>query len=124
MRTYRALPLASLIASLCFTAPVLAEPAAAEVVQLLQSLQERLSRLEARNAELERRLAEPVKLPESVASRLDDVESEVLAISKKPDPLAKFEGVSVGASLLMVAQHANGGACRCQRAQRPCRCGG
>jgi high affinity Mn2+ porin len=110
MRTYRALPLASLIASLCFTAPVLAEPAAAEVAQLLQSLQERLSRLEARNAELERRLAEPVKLPESVASRLDDVETEVLAISKKPDPLAKFEGVSVGASLLMVAQHANGGA--------------
>jgi hypothetical protein len=80
------------------------------VAQLLQALQERLTRLEAHNAELERRLAEPAKLPEQVGARLDEVENEILALSKKPDPLAKFDGISVGASLLMVAQHAKGGA--------------
>jgi hypothetical protein len=69
-------------------------------------MQERLTRLEACNAELERRLAEPVKLPESISARLDEVESEVLALTKKPDPLEKFDG----ASLTMVAQHAKGGA--------------
>jgi high affinity Mn2+ porin len=74
------------------------------VAQLLQAMQERLTRLEARNAELERRLAEPVRLPDSVEARLEDVETEVLTLAKKPDPLAKFDGVSVGASLIMVAQ--------------------
>lgn len=113
MRNLRALPLLVLVASLAASpafSTEIAQPAAADVAQLLQSLQERLTRLEARNAELERRLAEPVKLPEAVSARLDDVETEVMALSKKPDPLAKFDGVSVGASLLMVAQHASGGA--------------
>jgi hypothetical protein len=113
MRNLRALPLLALVASLAASPALsteIAQPAAAAVAQLLQALQERLTRLEARNAELERRLAEPVKLPEAVSARLDDVETEVLALSRKPDPLAKFDGVSVGASLLMVAQHASGGA--------------
>ena len=113
MRFPRALPLLSLAASLsassAFSAEI-AQPAAADVAQLLQAFQERLVRLEARNAELERRLAEPAKLPEQVSARLDDVENEVLALSKKPDPLEKFDGVSVGASLTMVAQRAKGGA--------------
>ncbi len=113
MRMTRALPVLALVASLSASSAMatdLMQPAAADVTQLLQALQERLTRLEARNAELERRLAEPAKLPEAVGARLDEVENEVLALTKKPDPLAKFDGVSVGASLLMVAQHAKGGA--------------
>jgi len=113
MRNPRALPLLALLASISASPAYSAElgqPAAADVAQLLQSLQDRLSRLEARNAELERRLAEPAKLPENIVARLEDVETEVMAISKQPDPLEKFDGVSVGASLIMVAQHANGGA--------------
>jgi high affinity Mn2+ porin len=113
MRVPRVLPLltlaASLTASPAFSAEI-AQPAAADVAQLLQAMQERLTRLEARNAELERRLAEPAKLPEQISARLDEVENEVLALSKKPDPLEKFDGISVGASLTMVAQHAKGGA--------------
>ncbi len=109
----RALPLLALVASL-FVSPAFsvetAQPAAADVAQLLQSLQARLTRLEARNAELESRLAEPAKLPEQIVARLEDVETEVMAISRKPVPLEKFDGVSVGASVLMVAQHAKGGA--------------
>jgi hypothetical protein len=113
MRNPRALPLLALVASLSASpafATETAQLAAVDVAQLLQAMQERLTRLEARNAELERRLAEPVKLPEAIGTRLDEVENEVLALSKKPDPLAKFDGISVGASLLMVAQHAKGGA--------------
>jgi hypothetical protein len=105
LRISCALPLLAFVAS-----PVYAKPAAADVAQLLQSMQERLTRLEARNAELERRLAEPAKLPEHISTRLDEVENEVLALTKKPDPLEKFDGVSVGASLTMMAQHAKGGA--------------
>jgi high affinity Mn2+ porin len=112
MRHPRALPLLALVASLAASPAFSTEtvqPAAADVAQLLQAMQERLTRLETRNAELERRLAEPAKLPEAVGARLEEVENEVLALSRKPDPLAKFDGVSVGASLLMVAQHAKGG---------------
>ena len=112
MRNPCALPLLAVVASLSASpafSTEIAQPAA-DVAQLLQAMQERLTRLEARNAELERRLAEPGKLPDNIVARLEDVENEVVAISKKPDPLAKFEGVSVGASLIMVAQHAKGGA--------------
>jgi high affinity Mn2+ porin len=112
MRNPRALPLLALVASLSAN-PALstetAQPAAADVAQLLKAMQARLTRLEVRNAELERRLAEPVRLPESVEARLEDVETEVLTLSRKPDPLEKFDGVAVGASLIMVAQHAKGG---------------
>jgi len=112
MRIPRALPLLCVVAGLSGAAvanePV--APAAADVARLLQSLQDRLSRLEACNAELERRLAETVPVPESVSARLEDVETEVLSLSRKPDPLEKFAGVAVGASLTVVAQHAKGGA--------------
>ncbi len=113
MRNSRALPLLALVASFAASPAFstdLVQPAGADVARLLQSLQDRLSRLEARNAELERRLAEPAKVPESVSARLEDVETEVLSLSRKPDPLEKFDGVAVGASLIMVAQHAKGGA--------------
>jgi hypothetical protein len=112
MRNPCALPLLAVVASLSASpafSTEIAQPAA-DVAQLLQAMQERLTRLEARNAELERRLAEPGKLPDNIVARLEDVENEVVAISKKPDPLEKFDGVSVGASLIMVAQHAKGGA--------------
>lgn len=110
MRIIRALPVWALIASLPISAAAQAQqPAAADISQLLQSLQERLARLEARNSELERRLAEPAKLPEPIAARLEDVETAVMAISKKPDPLEKFAGVGAGASLTMVAQRALSG---------------
>jgi high affinity Mn2+ porin len=113
MRNPRALPLLALLASISASpaySAELAQPAAADVAQLLQSLQARLTHLEARNAELERRLALPANLPEQIVARLEDVETEVMALNRKPDPLAKFDGVSVGASLLMVAQYAKGDA--------------
>jgi high affinity Mn2+ porin len=101
MRLLRALPALALLAS----APCLAEPAT-DITLLLQSMQERLTRLEARNTELERRLAAPKD--EALAARVEDVESELLSLRKKPDPLAKFAGFSAGASLTMVAQSASG----------------
>ncbi len=109
MRIPRALLLSALIANPAISAEI-AQPAAADVALLLQAMQDRLTRLEARNAELERRLAEPAKLPEQVGARLAVVENDVQALRKQPDPLAKFEGIHVGASLTMVAQHAKGGA--------------
>jgi len=78
MRNPRALPLLAVVASLgaspAFSTET-ARPVAADVAQLLQAMQERLTRLEARNAELERRLAEPTKLPEAVGARLAEVEN-------------------------------------------------
>lgn len=35
--------------------------------------------------------------------------ADVAALGKKPDPLARFEGLSVGASLALVGRHANRG---------------
>jgi hypothetical protein len=103
----RALPLLAALA----TAPALAEPASADIAQLLQSMQARLDKLEARNAELERRLAEtaPAAKDESLKARVEDLEHEVVALGKKPDPLEKFDGISAGASLVLVAQRASGG---------------
>lgn len=98
---------------LCLAAaPALAEPGSADVHQLLRDLQERISRVEAQNRELEHRLAETTKTTareEVLNSRVEDLENEVLALRTKPDPLARFEGVSVGASLTMVGQRAKGG---------------
>lgn len=105
MRFFRALPLLAVMAS----TPALAEPAA-DIAQLLQTMQERLSRLEARNAELEKRLAEAGPAKEAaLAARVEDVEHELVALRKQPNPLEKFEGFSAGASLTMVAQQATGG---------------
>jgi high affinity Mn2+ porin len=103
----RALPVLILLAS---QAAFAAEPA--EVTELLRQMQERLTRLENRNAELEKRLAEsrpPAPENAKLATRVEELENEVVALSRKPDPMARFEGVSVGASLTLVAQHANRG---------------
>jgi len=105
MRFTRALPLLALLASL----PALAEvtqPSAADITQLLQAMQERLFRLEARNADLERRLAEPSA---EIAERMDDVESQVQAL-KKPGRLEQaLDGISASAAMTMVAQRATAG---------------
>lgn len=103
----RVLPmLAALVA-----APALAEPAGADIAQLLQDMRTRLERLEARNAELEKRLAEavPGARDEALSARVEDLENEVVALNRRPDPLEKFNGISAGASLVMVAQKATGG---------------
>lgn len=104
----RALPLLAALAA----TPALAEPVSADIAQLLQSMQERLSRLEVRNAELEQRLREsaPASAGEAALSdRVEDLEHEVVALSRKPDPMQALDGISVGASLVVVAQKASGG---------------
>ena len=84
------------------------EPAPADLAALVQQLQERLTRLENRNAELEKRLRGPTEV-EAIHNRLEDVEHEVLAIRHQPKPFEKLEGLAVGASLTMVAQRALSG---------------
>lgn len=104
----RVLPLLAALA----TTPALAEPVSADIAQLLQGMQERLSKVEARNAELEQRLLEATPTSDKEAAlsvRVDDLENEVVALQKRPDPMERFESVSVGASLTMVAQHAKSG---------------
>ena len=104
---WRTLPLLAAIAS----APALAEPASTDISQLLHSMQARLDQLERRNAELEQRLAAPgpAARDESLKTRVEELESEVVALQRRPAPLERFEGVSAGASLVMVAQKASGG---------------
>lgn len=104
MRILRALPLLA-----AFTCPAaLAEPSAADITRLLQNMQERLATLEARNAELEKRLADAGKAA-ALAARVEDVENELVALYRKPNPLERLEGISAGASLTMVGQDASGG---------------
>lgn len=89
--------------------PALAQTSGADIAQLLQSMQDRLARLESRNAELERRLAEaPAPLEVALKQRVEELEGEVLALQKKPNPLERFDGFSAGASLTVVAQQASG----------------
>lgn len=114
-----ALPLVTTVALLAGLtgAPARAEPGGAEIAQLLQAMQARLDALEARNAELERRLAAVPAAAEKLAAdraaalgvRVEELEKGVVALNQKPDPLARFEGFSAGASLTLVGQHANRG---------------
>ncbi|HNF89757.1 MAG TPA: hypothetical protein PLL19_10530, partial [Thiobacillaceae bacterium] len=97
-----------LLAALACPAASGADPASAEMAALLQQLQERLTRLEQRNADLEKRLAEGGDA-KAMAARVEDVENEVLALRKQPQPFASLEGLSAGASLTMVAQRAMSG---------------
>lgn len=104
MRILRALPLLA-----AFTCPAaLAEPSAADITRLLQNMQERLATLEARNAELDKRLADAGKAA-ALAARVEDVENELVALRKQPDPLARLSGITAGASMTVVGQDASGG---------------
>lgn len=101
----RALPL---LVALTSQSAIAAEAAPTDLAALVQQLQERLTRLEGRNAELEKRLREPAEA-KVLQSRLEDVENEVLAIRRQPKPFASLDGVTAGASLTMVAQRALSG---------------
>lgn len=106
MRRFRALPLLALIAS----APALAEPAAADIARLLEEMQGRLARLEARNAELERQfgaLAEVEAQEHAMTNRLKDLEINVSSLREQARRIETLSGVSVGASMTMVAQKAS-----------------
>jgi high affinity Mn2+ porin len=85
-----------------------AEPLPADLATLVQQMQERLARLEQRNAELEKRLAEDGDA-KAMAARVEDVENEVLALRRQPKPFASPAGLTAGASLTLVAQRALSG---------------
>lgn len=75
-------------------------------------LEKRVAELETRNAQAEQSLAEDrlsEKDPEEI-TRLKDVEFRVLSMQKQARAIEALEGISVGASLTMVAQGANSAA--------------
>lgn len=74
----------------------------------LQRLAQRVEQLEAANRKLEAQVA-PARA-QALAARVEDVENEVVALRKQPKPFPALEGISAGASLVMVAQSANGDA--------------
>lgn len=76
-----------------------------------RALLERVERLEARNGELERRLAEAIggtvaaaAREAVVSSRIEDVEHEVLTLRRQTGPLDAVQGIGAAAALTMVAQ--------------------
>jgi len=103
--TPRLLPL---LAALACQSAFAADPLPADLAALVQQMQERLTRLEQRNAELEKRLAEGGDA-KAMAARVEDVENEVLALRKQPKPFASLEGLTAGASLTIVGQRALSG---------------
>ncbi len=100
--------LLSLLAALAWQSAFAAEPLPADLATLVQQMQERLARLEQRNAELEKRLAEDGDA-KAMAARVEDVENEVLALRRQPKPFASLAGLTAGASLTLVAQRALSG---------------
>ena len=103
-----ALGLLPLLAALACQSAIAADPLPADLAALVQQMQERLTRLEQRNADLEKRLAEGGDA-KAMAARVEDVENEVLALRRQPKPFASLEGLTAGASLTMVAQRALSG---------------
>jgi len=90
------------------TWPALATPnddtLRAEMSQLVQ----RLEKLEASNRLLQTRLAEVEQEEKEVAmaSRLEDMEIELLSLRKQARAIETVEGISAGAAMTMVAQNA------------------
>ena len=100
--------------------PVLAAPDAA----LLEKLVARMEKLEARNAQLEKEVKTLKGESEEIAKGLDNprlsqyepeltvrlkaVEKDALEMKKAAKIAEKFDGISVGAALTTVAQHASG----------------
>jgi high affinity Mn2+ porin len=118
--------------------PASAADLAPETLTALRDLQERLTRLEARNAELERQLAgggqsgaletrvkqlesANAKLGEALSSdrlsqnepematRLKAVEFQAMGMQKQARMVESLEGITAGVSFVSVAQRANGG---------------
>ncbi len=131
--------LVAALAGLAMAAPAFAaDPSQAELLKELRSLGERMEKLEARNAELKKRLqAAPDKsgaglarrvetlennnarldaafendrLSENdpeVVTRLKDIEIRTLSMQRQARTIESLEGITAGASLVMVAQRAN-----------------
>ncbi|MFZ5482719.1 MAG: carbohydrate porin [Pseudomonadota bacterium] len=76
------------------------------VMQELRRLAERVEQLEAANKKLEAALTTAPAAKMSAC--LEEVEGEVVKLRDAPKPLPSLEGVSAGASLLMVAQKPSG----------------
>jgi len=97
----------ALAAMLCASAPVLASDEASDLKEALHRLMERVAQLEAANQQLAASMAQSAPARD-IASRLDDIEKEVVVL-RKPSALEDaLEGVSAGASLVMVAQSMQG----------------
>jgi len=77
----------------------------------LSQLVQRLEHLEQSNRQLQHRLAE-IELDEkeeAMASRLADLEIELLSLRKQARAIGSIEGISAGAAITMVAQKAPSG---------------
>ena len=127
-----------LFLALAYGLPAGAAELLADLAQALQQMQERLARLEARNAELERQLGtapaaglearvqeleaanarlaqamESERLSQDepeIATRLKAVEFQALGMQKQARAIEALEGIAAGVSFTSVAQRANGGA--------------
>jgi len=88
--------------------PALAAPNDDAMRAELSRLVQRLDQLEAANRQLQTRLAEVEhqEKEEAMASRLEDVEIELLSLRKQARAIEMVEGVSAGAAMTMVAQKA------------------
>ncbi len=102
--------------ALASLAPTAAQADTDTLQQELRRLAERVEQLESANQALQARLGQQARGGDATArnaelsARVADVENELLALRKQPDPMAAFDGISAGASLVMVAQKAEGGA--------------
>ena len=78
----------------------------------LRQLVKRLDQLEADNRQLQTSLAEVEheEKEEAMASRLEDMEIELLSLRKQARAIETVEGISAGAAMTMVAQNALTGA--------------
>jgi hypothetical protein len=90
--------------------PALAAVDNEAVLQEMRRLAERVEQLEAANRKLEAALGQQAGTRvKEMEARIEDVEKEVVAL-RKPSALEEaVDGISAGASFVMVAQHANGG---------------
>lgn len=91
--------------------PALAVQNDASVRAELSQLVQRLEQLEAANRQLQNRLAgiEQEEKEEAMASRLGDLEIELLSLRKQARAIEAVEGISAGAAMTMVAQQALAG---------------
>ncbi|MFZ3041097.1 MAG: carbohydrate porin [Thiobacillus sp.] len=82
-------------------------PPRAELTQLAQ----RLEQLEKSNSQLRTRLAEieQEEQDEAMASRLEDLEIELMSLRRQARAIETVEGISAGAAMTMVAQNALAG---------------